>query len=481
MLDREGFTYDLLHRFPFDPTDGQKRLLEVAARFLTSDYPNCTLVVRGYAGTGKTTCMGTLVQTLSKHRVNTVLLAPTGRAAKVFSRHAGKAAYTIHKRIYVQQQTGSGFRVQVAHNPFTNAVFIVDEASMIGSGGLTEGFGSRDLLEDLLMYVFSGQGCRLILVGDGAQLPPVGSPHSPGLDLEYLTGMYPITAARVELTEVRRQQLTSGILYNATMLRDQLLQGAKGYPQLDAGPFDDVIRIDGTELQDALQDEVDKEGIENVMVITRSNKRANQFNQQIRARLLWHEEELNGGDRLMVVRNNYTWLENDQLKRASFIANGDTVEVQRIVRYEEFHGLRYAWVEVTFEDYPDMPGCELCVLLDTLTLDSANLPMARMQQLFDQVALGYLDEGSRRKIAEAVKKDSYYSALQVKYGYAVTCHKSQGGQWPVVFVDAGYLNEDHLDAEYYRWLYTAVTRAESRLYLVNFPEAMYQDEGFADI
>lgn len=477
-LDRETFQYELLHQFPHDPTRDQERLLQIAARFVTSNQPNCTLVVRGYAGTGKTTCMGTLVKALQKHRIKTVLLAPTGRAAKVFRKHAGKAAYTIHKRIYVQRQTQAGLRTDVAHNPSTDTVFIVDEASMIagfsGSGG--GNFTSRNLLEDLLMHVFSGQGCRLIVVGDGAQLPPVGSSDSPALDHKYLEQHYPITGARVDLTEVRRQQLSSGILYNATMLRDQLSGGAEGFPKLDDHPFDDVIRLGGYELQDTLQDEIDREGSENVIVITRSNKRANLFNQQIRHRMLWHEDEMNAGDRLMVVRNNYQWLEDDQKKTASFIANGDTIIVHKLVREEEMHGLRYAWAEISFTDYPDMPPCEVCLMLDTLMEEGPSLPQPRMEQLFDQCAMDYIDLGSRKKIAEAVKKDPYYSALQVKFAYAVTCHKSQGGQWPVVFIDAGYLTEEHMDSEYYRWLYTAMTRAEQKVYLINFPDSFFPED-----
>lgn len=480
-IDRESLTYELLGRFPFEPTADQERLLKVTARFVTSQEPNCTLVVQGYAGTGKTTCMGTIVKVLAQHQVSTVLLAPTGRAAKVFRKASGKAAFTIHKRIYVPRSSGGGLRMEVGHNKLSNAVFIVDEASMIGTG--SHELGGRNLLEDLLAYVFGGHNCRLILVGDGAQLPPIGSSESPALDLEYLRSRYPVTAASVELTEVRRQQLTSGILYNATRLRDQIHEGAKGYPQLDEASFEDVQRISGDQLEEALEDEVGRVGSENCMVITRSNKRANLFNQQMRARLLWFDGELNAGDRLMVVKNNYTWLENDQLKRASFIANGDLVEVQRILREEEFHGLKYAWVDVTFMDYPDMPGCELCIILDTLTVDGPSLPQGRMHQLFDQVAVEYLDLGSRAKIAEAVKKDPYYSALQVKFGYSVTCHKSQGGQWPVIFLDAGYLTEEHMDLEYYRWLYTAITRAEERLYLINFPDSFFeeQDEGLREI
>lgn len=477
-MDREQLTYELLDRFPHEPTAGQQRLLTIAARFVTSDQPNCTLVVRGYAGTGKTTCMGTLVQVMAKHKIPTVLLAPTGRAAKVFSRHARRTALTIHKRIYVQRSSGGNLRTEVAHNASSNAVFIVDEASMIGAGGMSEGssFASRNLLEDLFMHVFGGHGCRLILVGDGAQLPPVGSDHSPALDNEYLQSLYPLTVARVDLTEVRRQALASGILYNATRLRDQLETNPEGFPALDVGPFEDIIRLPGNELEDALQSELDRVGAENMVVITRSNKRANQYNQQFRHRLLWFEEELSAGDRLMVVRNNYTWLQDDQLRKASFIANGDTIVVNKVIREETFHNIRYAWAEIQFEDYPNMPPSEVCLMLDTLALETSNLPMAQMDRLFESVAEGYLELGSRRKIREAVQKDPYYAALQVKYANAVTCHKSQGGQWPVVFVDAGYLKEEMMDRAYYRWLYTALTRAEERLFLINFPESFFPDQ-----
>lgn len=470
------FDADLRAQFTYEPTEGQDRLIRFLTKFMFSDKPNPTLVIRGYAGTGKTTMTGALVKVLRQMRRKVVLMAPTGRAAKVLSSFADYPAATIHRTIYTKNADHAGVSFSLATNTRKNTVFMVDEASMIGEGGgiESEGFGEpRDLLDDLMTYVFSGDECRLILIGDTAQLPPVGSDDSPALRWQELAARYFLTAAEVELKEVVRQELDSGILYNANTLRLQLAASGSGFPQLTTEDFTDIRRIDGTELPevyDVLQSRYTEQG---VIIITRSNKRANQFNQHIRQRIFYREEEVSGGDLLMVVKNNYFWLEGFKEAPTDFIANGDTLEVQRVLRYQERYGLRFADVEVQMLDYPGFPPFEVKILLDTLTVEQANLGFDRMKRFYDLVAADYLHLGFKRAVAQAVRKDPFYNALQVKYGYAVTCHKSQGGQWPAVIVDQGYITEDMLDASLLRWFYTAFTRARRELWLLNFSDSFF--------
>lgn len=474
--DHNKLQKELRERFPYAPTEGQEHLLYAFTRFFYSDKPRCAFVIKGYAGTGKTTLTGTIVETLRSRKTKVVLMAPTGRAAKVLASYAKFPAYTIHRTIYAKTGGGdSTVSFSLAPNKKKNAVFIVDEASMIGEGGGESegGLERTDLLEDLMEYVFSGENCRLILIGDGAQLPPVGSDESPALNLQHLRRNHYLTVAQMELNEVVRQELDSGILFNANTLRQFLQGGNTGFPKLNTDTFEDIVQLSGNDLQEQLESLYSKYSEDEVMVITRSNKRANQFNQQIRSRILWREDEIAAGDKIMVVKNNYHWLAEFKDAPTSFIANGDMLEVRKIVKYQELYGARFADVEVAMLDYPDFPPFEVKILLDVLNLEKASLSFADQRSLYHAVAEDYMHLGTKRGIHRAIMKDPFYNALQVKFGYAVTCHKSQGGQWPAVIVDQGYLTEEMLDLSLLRWFYTAFTRAESELYLLNFSESFF--------
>lgn len=475
-VDPIEFRSRLVTAFPYEPTFGQAQLLHAFSKFYYSDKPRCALIIKGYAGTGKTTVTGTIVKVLKEIRRKVVLMAPTGRAAKVLSSFSDHAAYTIHRTIYVKKNSGGGgVSFSLAPNRRKDTVFIVDEASMIGESGGSDdaSFDHRDLLEDLLEYVFSGEGCRLVLIGDTAQLPPVGSELSPALNLEYLRRSFHLTIAELELNEVVRQELDSGILFNANTLRLQLQRGDVGYPRLESEGFPDLIRLGGYELQETLESLYSRFTEEGVIVITRSNKRANQFNQQIRQRILWREEDLEANDRLMVVRNNYHWLEEHKDAPTSFIANGDSLEVVRILGRQDRYGASFADVLVRLVDYPDFPAFEVKIVLNVLMLEQANMGFQDQKILYEAIAQDYLHLGTKRKVHEAIMKDPFYQALQVKFAYAVTCHKSQGGQWPAVIVDQGYLLEEMLDVSLLRWFYTAFTRAQEELYLLNFSEEFF--------
>jgi exodeoxyribonuclease-5 len=473
----EEFEQRLRTAFPYEPTDGQERLLYVFSKFLFSDKERCALIIRGYAGTGKTTVTGAIVKALREMRRKVVLMAPTGRAAKVLSSFSDHPAYTIHRTIYNQAGTAdSGVSFNLSANRRKDTLFIVDEASMIGDAAAMQsegGFDHRDLLDDLMEYVFSGEGCRLLLIGDSAQLPPVGSDESPALNKQLLERRFFLTIAELELNEVVRQELDSGILFNANALRMQLQAGQTGFPRLDATGFPDLIRLGGEDLQDTIESLYGKYGEQEVAIITRSNKRANLFNQQVRNRILWREEDIAAGDLLMVVRNNYHWLTDYKDAPTSFIANGDTLEVQRVNKYQELYGLKFADVTVRMIDYPDFQPIDVKVMLDVIDLEKANLGFADLKKLYHAVAEDYMHLGNRRAIHQAIMKDPYYNALQIKFAYAVTCHKSQGGQWPAVIVDQGYLTEEMLDISLLRWFYTAFTRAQTELYLLNFSDEFF--------
>ena len=464
----------LIAAFPHLPTTGQGELMHAFSRFVFSGKPRCGLVVRGYAGTGKTTAIGAFVQVLSEWNIPVVLLAPTGRAAKVMQAYSGIEASTIHRAIYFASKTRDGAIGQsLAPNLRRRAVFVVDEASMIGEGSVrgTEDFAYRSLLDDLMEFVYSGEGCRLVLVGDDAQLPPVGAEESPALQLHRLQREFALTAASVRLTDVVRQELDSAILLNAHHLRLQVDAALTGFPQLHPGPG--LVRLGGEDLQETLEDLYQRFGEEGVVVITRSNKRANLFNQQIRTRILWQEDDLTGGDRLMVVRNNYHWLSGNDQIQSNLIANGDTLEVVRIVRRFERYGAHFADAEVRMVDLPDHDPFEVTIHLSLLNADLPSIPYAEMQALFDTIAEDYTDLGSRARIRKAVQADPCYQALQVKFAWALTCHKAQGGQWPAVVVDQGYLTEEMLDRSLLRWFYTAFTRAQEELYLLNFSDEFF--------
>lgn len=471
------FLTSLLANFGLTPTKNQRKVIGELTDFVFSKMQKHTFVLKGYAGTGKTSIIGALVKTLPEFNFTPVLLAPTGRAAKVLSNYSNQPAYTIHKMIYQLRSGGDGFtRFSIKENKFENALFLVDEASMIGDGaGLASAsWGeTKSLLDDLLNYVYSGRNCKLILIGDVAQLPPVGMEISPALDEDFLFQAYHLNLEFFELNEVVRQTKSSGILKLATSVRDKITDKNYQLPLLQmAASFKDVFKISGVELEDALSDAYSKYGEENCMVICRSNKRANLFNLQIRARIKWLEEEIASGDFMMVVKNNYFWL--DDSSKAGFIANGDIVEILRIKGQEEQYGFRFANVTVRMIDYPNEPDLEVKILLESILSDSASLPSARFRELYDAISEEYSFEPNRKKRNEMIRKNPYYQALQVKFANAVTCHKSQGGQWDVVFVEQGYLTEEMINMEYLRWLYTAVTRAKQVLYLVNFNEEFFE-------
>ncbi|WP_215223047.1 ATP-dependent DNA helicase [Echinicola shivajiensis] len=450
--------------FPHQPTNGQSQFFGLMDTFFDPKFDRkATFILRGYAGTGKTSVIAAVVKSLSKLGLRSLLMAPTGRAAKVMSSYSGRMGFTIHKIIYrpksKEGMIGTGFDLQ--KNYYKKTVFIVDEASMLADDEL----GGGNLLRDLIQFVFQHASNRLILIGDTAQLPPVGSKNSPALDGSYMGHHFGLDVLEAELTEVMRQQLDSGILYNATKLRSEVLRKepiisfkVKGFP--------DFYRMTSERLEEGLRYAYDKYGVENTIVVTRSNKTAVQFNQYIRQAIHFYEEEISTGDMLMIVRNNYTYMaESDKV---SFLANGDFVEVVKIRSFEEIYGLRFATLELRLIDYPEEPFFEAKVILDTLYTSTTSLGAEESRELYRQVVEDYAGIENKKERSEYIKKDPYLNALQVKFAYALTCHKSQGGQWNAVFVDQGYVTEEQLDTEYIRWLYTALTRATDELFLVNF-------------
>ena len=454
--------------FPHTPTPDQDLAMSRLAAFLTSPRAEGAFILRGYAGTGKTSLVGALVHTLDALQQKCVLLAPTGRAAKVFAAYASHPAFTIHKRIYRQRAfTGEGGNFALNDNLATHTLFIVDEASMIANEGLSGTmFGTGRLLDDLIHFVYSGQGCRLLLTGDVAQLPPVGEEQSPALQADNLRG-YGLEVSVADLTQVVRQEQASGILWNATRLRRALEAGEVfTLPRLRVEGFDDIRLVPGNELIDALEECYARDGMDETIVICRSNKRANIYNEGIRQRILWREEELEAGDILMVAKNNYYWTEKD--KRTDFIANGEMAIVRRVRRTRQLYGFRFADVTLRFPDNDDREQ-EVCLLLDTLRGDTPALTREEADRLFHAVLEDYADVPTKSERIKRLKSDPYYNALQAKYAYAVTCHKAQGGQWRNVFLDQAYMPDEYLTPDFFRWLYTAFTRATGTLYLVNYP------------
>lgn len=458
------FVRCLSDNLPYVPTEEQAELLARLSAFLWDDSVPSVFLLKGYAGTGKTSLVGALVRTLESFERTCVLLAPTGRAAKVFAAYAGHPAYTIHKKIYRQRTfTGDFSGFQLAHNACKNTFFIVDEASMIANEP-TDGshYGSGLLLDDLFDFVYSGSGCRLILLGDTAQLPPVGQLRSPALDEAYLQRYgYPVMVS--ELTHVVRQDGASGVLYNATRLRQDMWETPLPVPSIALHGFPDVGRVGGDELIEVLSSAYNRDGMDETIIITRSNKRANIFNQGVRNRILYREEELTSGDLLLVARNNYYW--SEKYEKLDFIANGDVARVVRVRNVCEMYGFRFADVLLYFPDYEE--EVEAKVILDTLHAESPSLTAEENARLFNAVMEDYADVPSKRERLKRLKNDPWFNALQVKYAYAVTCHKAQGGQWSNVFVDMGYIRPDALGIDFYRWLYTAFTRTTGRLWLVN--------------
>lgn len=482
-LIRENFTHN--------PTKEQEKAISLLSDFLLSRERDSVFLLKGYAGTGKTSLLAALVRTMKQLQQRVMLLAPTGRAAKVLSSYAGAPAYTIHRKIYRQKSITEMDVFQNDINLKQDTLFIVDEASMIAneSGGGSI-FGTGRLLDDLMHYVYSCDGCRLILVGDTAQLPPVGEEESPALSRIMLEG-YGMEVTELCLTQVVRQLEESGILWNATMLR-RLIQDEElfSFPKLRGKTFPDVRVVPGDELIESLYDSYRNHGTDGTIVVTRSNKRANIFNGGIRARILDYEEELSGGDLIMVAKNNYYWTERARnlskpprkgesedfvvSESLPFIANGDVAIVQRIRNERSFYGFRFADATLQFPDY-EYKEMEVTVLLDTLQSEAPALTRQQQEALFNGVWEDYPELTNKRERMKCLRQDIYYNALQVKYAYAVTCHKAQGGQWEHVYIDQGYITEEMLTPDYFRWLYTAITRATEQVYLINWPDSGLSD------
>ena len=463
-------TQQIKRNFCYQPTEEQEKAIECIADFLFKPENDTLLLLKGYAGTGKTTLIGAVVRTLSEMRAGYVLMASTGRAAKVFSRYSGFSAYTIHKKIYRQKSFSNNLDNFILNDTLhKNTLFIVDEASMISNDGLTgASFGSGRLLDDLIEYVYAGQGCSLLIIGDDAQLPPVGEDESPALSAEVLRG-YGLGVTECILTEVIRYSGRNGILSNATMLRERMAaDDIYDLPVLTLKGYEDISSIPGSELIEAINSSYNEVGMDETMVICRSNKRAYLYNKGIRNTILYREEELSTGDILMIAKNNYHWTAD--CKEMDFIANGDIAVVRRVRRTQEMYGFRFADVVLSFPDHNDIEF-ELKILLDTLHSDYPSLSKEDSDRLFNAVMEDYSDITNKKERMKKLKEDSFYNALQVKYAYAVTCHKAQGGQWKRIFIDQGYITEDTFTPDYYRWLYTALTRASEKLYLVNWPES----------
>ena len=468
--------YSLIRQqFPFEPTIKQNIVLQQLSEFIFSKAPNLLYVLKGYAGTGKTTIVGAIVSNLWKAKKSAVLMAPTGRAAKVIANYSGKEAFTIHKKIYFpKKEKNGGVKFVLQPNKHKNTIFIVDEASMISdTPGESKLFENGSLLDDLMQYVYTGHQCKLLLIGDTAQLPPVKLDLSPALDERTLALNYNKEVTKMELDEVVRQEQGSGILANATVLRETLLNTYFDSFKFDLSDYKDIIRlVDGYEIMDAINDAYSELGKEETAIIVRSNKRANLYNQQIRNRILFNEHELTAGDYLMVVKNNYFWVK--PTSDAGFIANGDIIEVLEIFSIQELYGFRFAEVKIRMVDYPKMIPFETVLLLDTIAAETPSLPYEDSNRLYQEVMKDFESETSKYKKFLKVKSNKHFNALQVKFSYAITCHKSQGGQWDTVFVEQPYL-PNGIDKEYLRWLYTAVTRAKVKLYLIGFKDEFFEE------
>ncbi|MBR0180917.1 MAG: AAA family ATPase [Prevotella sp.] len=471
--------YRILQHFGFAPTAEQSHALDVFAQFMFDRDDQVAMIMRGSAGTGKTSLAGAIVRTMRELNQKMILLAPTGRAAKVFSLNAGHAAYTIHRRIYRQKSAGdlSGFSLN--DNLNRDTLFIIDESSMISNDSMSE-FGSGCLLDDLMQFVYNGQNCRAMFIGDKAQLPPVGEEESPALMSSFISG-YGAKVYECDLNQVLRQTEGSGILWNATMIRRKVERNEDSLlPKIRFSGFADVVVVPGDELIDSLSNSYDHAGKSDTIVITRSNKRANLYNQGIRNMILFREEELSSGDQLMIVKNNYYWTSlippsEGEIQGLSFLANGDMAVVRRVRNVHELYGFRFAEVEVRLPDYDDYE-LKATVILDSITTEAPSLTREQNEQLFNEVMKDYADIPHKTERMSKLKVDKYYNALQVKFAYAVTCHKAQGGQWAHVYLDQGYMTDDMLTPDYIHWLYTAFTRATEKLFLVNWPKTQISEE-----
>jgi exodeoxyribonuclease V len=474
-MNTSKITQEILRQFPYSPTNDQKLLIHDLATFITDASPNLLFLLKGYAGTGKTTIVSNLVRILETRYEGAVLLAPTGRAAKVLASYSGRKAYTIHKKIYRLQSNADGsIQVAIQYNKHKNTFFIVDEASMIASGKESESslFGESNLLDDLVQFVYSGKNCRLILIGDTAQLPPVRQPESLALNSLYIANAYHLNVMSYELKEVVRQASESGVLYHATMIRQLIANNKNVFPKFRQHEFSDFVRLNGEDVADEINNAFNPMNLHDALIICRSNKRANLYNQSIRHRVLYMDDEINSGDLLMVVKNNYYWL--PQESEAGFIANGDIVEIKRINRREDLYGFRFADLTIALVDYPDEPDIEIKILLDTLQAEGASLSQNQYKTLFEGVAGEYAHIQNKTTRLSKIRENPYLQALQVKFAYALTCHKSQGGQWKSVFIDMGFIPGNTPDNEYLKWLYTAITRSTDTVYLMNFRDDFFE-------
>lgn len=453
------------------PTAQQRDVFAMLENFLPSTNADDCFILKGYAGTGKTTLISALVKVLPRLKLKSVLLAPTGRAAKVITNYSGKKAFTIHKKIYRKKVAASPeMNFVLGDNIMENTLFIVDEASMISDQ--VHDYSRQSLLQDLISYVYNGKNCKLMLVGDTAQLPPVGSDISPALDKLFVSEQFRLNVFTYELTDVVRQEKESGILFNATQLRELVRKGEEVFPKFNIKGYKDIFRMTGERLVEGLNYAYDKYGMENTIVICRSNKNANAYNQNIRNRILYREEELSGGDHIMIVRNNYFWLKPED-NSGDFIANGDIARIRKVRRIEEQYGFRFAELVIELLDYPDEEPLSCKVMLDTLYSETSSLSNADNKRFYEAVLQDYMHIENKKFRMEELKKDPYYNALQIKFAFAVTCHKAQGGQWPAVFIDQGYLTDEMLNTEFLRWLYTGLTRSNKELFLVNFSDQFF--------
>lgn len=475
MVANASAFYTLLKsKFPFEPTSKQIEVLMQLSNFIFDRSSDSIYLLKGFAGTGKTSIIGTLVSNLWQAKKSAILMAPTGRAAKVISNYSNKEAYTIHKKIYFpKKQKSGGIKFVMQPNKSRDTIFIVDEASMIPDvPSDSKLFENGSLLDDLMQYVYSGHRCKLLLIGDMAQLPPVKSDLSPALDANRLELNYNKIVHGIELDEVVRQEEDSGILANATELRSVLETNFYDSFKFNLAHYKDIVRLtDGYEIMDAINDAYSNDGYEETAIIVRSNKRANLYNKQIRERILFKENEISTGDYLMVVKNNYFWVKPNS--EAGFIANGDIIEILEIYSLKELYGFRFAEVKVRMVDYPRMRPFETVLMIDTLTVESASLSYDESNRLYNEVVKDYVDEKSNYKRFLSVKNNKFFNALQVKFSYAITCHKSQGGQWNTIFVEQPY-TPNGMDREYIRWLYTAITRAKEKLYLIGFKDDYFE-------
>lgn len=467
MLNRDQFHSHFLEYFGHAPTESQVSVMGKLSDFIYEKGEHCVFLLQGYAGTGKTSLVSALVKTLYDIRVNTVLLAPTGRAAKVFSGYAGRKAYTIHKWIY-RVVTRDGVRQFTRkENKNNHTLYIVDEASMISARsapGELPGMGS--LMDDLMDYVFGGDGNRILFIGDDAQLPPVHADESPALNHEFLRHAYHVELRDGKLTDVVRQAADSGILHNATLLRNKINTGNLSIPLFSSSSFEDFVRLNGIDLEEVLNTLYHQHETDEIVTITRSNRRANMFNEQIRHRIFFRENKIATGDYIMAVKNNYYWVEESS--EVGFIANGDIMEILAIHKQQDLYGFHFADLTVRLCDYPHSPDIDIKVILESLDVEGPSLTHEDNRCLYQAVAEDYADIVNKRSRFLRIKNDPYLNAVQIKFAYSLTCHKTQGGQWKIVLIDQGYFVDDMLDKEYLRWLYTAITRSSERVYLINF-------------